>query len=106
MIAETKELTSEQRLGIIAPPEHQCSEIDKIIKAIRYCTKLADKADRLDEEDAKSALNDISSELWNFERDIEDIRKACEGLREWGQAWKDLCKSVALEKDIDLQDFA
>jgi flagellin-specific chaperone FliS len=106
MTTETKQKTSEQNLGLVEPPTHQCPDIDKLIKIIRSVVKTSNSTKGMDVDDFISAMDDIDRELWDFESDLEKIRSACEALREWGQAWKDLCKNVADETNVDLQDFA
>ena len=98
--------TSEQLFGIDEPPPYQCSNIDKVIKVIRSIEKLSSqKFDYMDEDDLKSVLGDIEHDLWNLESEVESIRTECENIREWGQAWKDQCKTLVNGSEIDLKNF-
>lgn len=98
--------TSEQLFGIEEPPPYQCSNIDKVIKGLRSAEKTASRNYSHSEEDElRSALSDIEHDLWNLESEVEDIRKECERIREWGQAWKEQCKAIVNRSDVDLNEF-
>lgn len=97
--------TSEDLFGIIHPPEHQCKNIDKIIKTINGIYKSTDNPRKLEEDDIVDLLNDINYDLYHMDDDIEDIRKALEEVREWGQQWKDKCKEIIERYDLNIEDL-
>lgn len=97
--------TSEGRLGFPAPPDHQCPSIDYVIKAIRTCEKYMRRYDRMEEDELKDVMWNVEREMFDLEKKMEEIRSACEGLCEWGLAWKNLCKNAADKRDLDLEDL-
>ena len=105
-MTEAVKLTSEQRLGWSAVPAHQCPDIDYVVKAINSCEKMLRKHNRLDEDELRSLCDDIEYELSGLVNRIGDIRTACDGIRTWGQSWKDLCKEIAIDNTVELEDYA
>jgi hypothetical protein len=97
--------TSEEIFGFDKPPEYQCFNINELIGTIKNTIKLANPNKYLNEEDANDRFYDIDYELKNFENDLEKLRKACEGLRNWGQEWKNMCKCIIENNDIEIEDL-
>lgn len=107
MAVAEKSKTTEERLGMIIPPSYQCSDIDKLIKVINWAEKYVTQSTKTDDADElRNHLDDIEYEMNGLESDLEDIRKACEELRDWGQGWKDLAKNMADKNNLDLDDYA
>ena len=91
-------MTSEEKLGFIEPPEHQCPVIDDAIKRIRDIEKSIGYALRSDSiEEAQSHCNDADWYGGDIECSLEYLRDACETLRFWGQQWKDIAKELIEE---------
>lgn len=97
--------TSEELFGITSAPEHQCKNIDQIIKTIQSIYKRTDNPRKLDEEALIDLVNDINYELYGCDNDIEDIRKALEQVREWGQQWKDKCKEIIDRYELNVEEI-
>lgn len=97
--------TSEELFGIASPPEHQCKNIDKIIKIVKGIQKSTDNPRKLDEDELVDLVNDINYDLYRIDDDIEDIRKALEEVREWGQQWKNKCKEIIEHYNLDVEEI-
>lgn len=72
-----------------APVKHTCPDIDKCIKNIRFAIKIAKQgAGKVDLEN-DSHLDDYFSDIINYIEDaesiLENLRKANDALREWGE---------------------
>lgn len=96
-------MTSEEILGFPEPPGHQCSNIDSFIKVADGIAKdiaMACKSDSL--EDMYDHCRDADWNAGDIEGYFEELRTALEDLRNWGQDWKDLAKSLADEHEPDL----
>ena len=94
-----KPKTSEEILDIDKQPKETCPDINKIIKAISEAYNRADKAEdncRKYGSDCEheDIFSDIRYELSGIEDDLEKLRNDNEGLRSWGQSWKDLAKQL------------
>ena len=94
--------TSEEVFDFQKPAEHQCSNIDKLIKMSRSIEKLSDNVQRLDEDELRDVLNDINWDIRDFEGELESIRKAIEDVRKWGTEWKDLVKYMIQKFEIEI----
>lgn len=86
----------EQARAMPLQPDLSCDDIDGIIKVVNVAIKDLDGLQkRADQCVPESDLSDIEYELLCLEDRLEAVRKSNEGLREWGQGWKDAC--LALE---------
>ncbi|MFJ7950369.1 hypothetical protein ACIQZG_02455 [Lysinibacillus sp. NPDC096418] len=103
------DVTSEYVLGIDEPPEHQCLNIDEVIKRVKGALKDCDYSrDYIKDEDlsnAESYADDVYHELYDLEDAIEKIRTEIENVRAWGQEWKDLAKKLINETDVKIEEF-
>lgn len=91
-------MTSEDYVGIDQPPPWQCPNIDAAIKVAKTIDKAVEEAVReLDSDDPATARETLSDAEWHsgdMESALEDLRKATEGVREWGNEWKVLAKNL------------
>jgi len=88
-------MTSESKLGIRKPPEMQCTYINEVLKEL---DKFRINVASMDEEDSVEAFKDeVLYQIRNIEEHFECVRSSCEGIREWGQEWKDLAKELVRE---------
>ena len=82
-------LTSEQILGLIEPPDHNCPYLDK-------------KKVKIEKHLARKNLNpETRALLKEMKHAIEDLRIRFEDLRNWGQDWKDHAKHLAEVNGLD-----
>ena len=92
--------TSEMLFDIDKQPEQQCPTINKMQANVKdgcnefesYCKDLRSI------EGAETLASDIESSvsyyMWDKISELEDLRKEIENIRQWGQGWKDLAKSI------------
>ena len=92
--------TSEELFDINNQPKQQCPTINKMQANVKdgcneiesYCKDLRNV------EGAESLASDIESSvsyyMWDKISELEDLRKEIENIRQWGQFWKDLAKSI------------
>jgi len=92
--------TSEELFDIDKQPEQQCPTINKIQANLKdgcseiefYCKDLRSV------EGAESLASGIESSVSFYMSDkideLESLRKEIESIRQWGQGWKDLVKSI------------
>jgi chromosome segregation ATPase len=66
------------------PIKHTCPDIDKVIKRISAACKDARHTIHDTEEDLRSKLDWIDSELNGLDSDLEDLRRSNSALRDWG----------------------
>ncbi len=95
-------MTSEDILGFIAPPRHQCGNIDKYIRSANDTARsisLACKSDDL--EEVKGHCSDADWDAGNIEEHFEKLRIALDEVRCWGQQWKELAKELIEEYEPD-----
>ena len=94
-------MNSEEVFGIKQPVDYQCKTIDtyieKVNKALGHVSDL-DSVSSVD--DAKDLQFEIEYYLGDLEGDLEEIRRTFEKLRDWGQAWKELAKTVIKEHNL------
>jgi hypothetical protein len=109
-------VSSEILLGIKEPPEHLCNRIDSILKDVvrgrkeitailDYLIKLNIESENIEEviDEIKIHTDDIDTVLscvLDVSDEIDELRYEIEDLREWGQQWKDLAKSLSSGADI------
>ena len=90
--------TSEEKLGLDKPLEHQCPKIDKLVKAARKVEagiRDALKCDDLD--DMRSNVEDADWYAGDIEVGFEELRESIEAVRNWGKQWKELAKDLINE---------
>lgn len=105
--------TSEKLFDIDKQPEQQCPTINKMQANVKdgcreikiYCKDLRSV------EGAESLSSDIESSVSYYMSDkideLEDLRKEIENIRQWGQGWKDLAKSILnnAKKEEDIVNY-
>lgn len=96
--------STEKLFGIEEPPEHQCPAIDQICNAISSINSSVNGG-RYDSRDEAERLSDIEYDVRGLEDDMEDVRANVEYLRNWGQEWKDLAKSIIEKYNIDINEL-
>lgn len=97
--------SSEELFNITTPPDYQCPNIDRIIESLKSINKIIKYADKsYDVDELRDYISDIEYEMI-YESDVEDIRRALEEVRYWGQEWKDLAKGLINNNDIDIEDI-
>ena len=100
LVIELKLTCSEDLFDIEYPPEHQCSKIDSVVRDINSAEKALDRALKYDDrDDIIEYVDEAKSDLYNMTYELEELREAIIGVRDWGQQWKDLCKELLDEKD-------
>jgi hypothetical protein len=95
---------SEELFNIEMPPKYQCPKINELIKQIKTIENLC-KTNDCDSEYLLECLADILNEVWSFESDLEEIRRAIDDLRDWGNSWKKEFKYLVNHTDIDLENI-
>ena len=86
---------SEKIFGISLPPDHQCPQIDKIIKISNDCEKYAASISKeIDIVEAQATANDIEWNISEVPLKMEELRKNIELLRTWGEEWKQVAKAM------------
>jgi hypothetical protein len=99
--------TTEQLFDIDDAPEFQCDFITKISDRVNTIEAVAD-VKRRDEDDLEvltDKLWEIRNEADGLSDDVEKIRNAITEVRAWGQQWKDMCKKLIIDKNIDIDDL-
>ena len=105
--------TSEKLFDIDKQPGQQCPTINKMQANVKdgcreieiYCKDLRSV------EGAESLSSDIESSVSYYMSDkideLEDLRKEIENIRQWGQGWKDLAKSILnnAKKEEDIVNY-
>lgn len=82
-------LTSEQVLGLIEPPDHNCPYLDR-------------KKQKIEKHLARKDLDfETRALLKEMKHAIEDLRIRFEDLRNWGQDWKDHAKHLIEVNGLD-----
>jgi hypothetical protein len=67
------------------PINHTCPDIDKLIKGQNEIMKLIKNYQKIeDTEDLKDIISEIENILWNFDNELENLRKSNDTLRCWG----------------------
>ena len=67
------------------PINHTCPDINKLIKGQTEILKLTRNYQKIDEVDElKDIISEIENILWNFDSELESLRKSNETLRNWG----------------------
>ena len=90
--------TSEEKLGIDKPLEHQCPKIDKLIKAAQGVeTGIRDALNCDDFDDMRSNVEDADWYAGDIEVGIEELRESLEAVRSWGEQWKNIAKDLINE---------
>lgn len=104
----TEKTTSESERELCAQPQPTCPMIDEAKGIIEKCADHIRGYERMDEDQLRSAMSDIESELaelaalrrsFGGHRDglLEKIRENSEAIRSWGQDWKDYALSLETE---------
>ena len=87
--------TSEEKLWLDKPLEHQCPKIDKLVKAAKEVEagiRHALKCDDID--DMRSNVENADWYAGDIEGGFEELRESIEAVRSWGEQWKELAKDL------------
>jgi hypothetical protein len=99
--------TTEDLFDITEAPNFQCDFITKISDRASTIESAADVKRR--DEDNLEVLTDklweIRNEADGLSDDVEKLRDAITEVRAWGQQWKDMCKKLIIDKNIDIDDL-
>lgn len=90
--------TTEDLFDIFKQPGQKCPLVDAALSDLKYISDECAYQERRikhneDIDDVKDAFNDL---VWvvqsktDINDRLEDLRKACSDLRDWGQEWKSL----------------
>lgn len=88
------------------PPHYMCPDIDEILDTLGFIYDKASHVDK-DEDDSKSLLdrlNNIELHTNTLDCDVESIRNKIIVLRNWGESWKTLAKSL-LENSSNIESY-
>jgi hypothetical protein len=99
--------TTEELFNIDPVPDFQCDFITDIKNKVGNIEMAAD-VKRRDEDDLEvltDKLWGIRHDVYGLEDDVEKLRDAITLVREWGQQWKDMCKKIIIDKNIDIDDL-
>jgi len=67
------------------PIKHTCPDIDKLIKEQHEIFKIMDGYSNVEDVDVlKDIISDIENILWNYESELEKLRRSNDELRTWG----------------------
>jgi len=87
-------MTSEEKHGITKQPAESCPLVDEAVKTIKAAELELRGWEAMELPDLKNATDYA---VWRFDQlhdELEKIRTANEEIRQWGQEWKDLAKSL------------
>lgn len=96
-------MSSEEKLNITKPKEHQCSKINEAIdKLKRGVDSVKGISKQSEDSDIEHLADDALYYLEDIEGYLEDFRCAIETVRKWGQEWKDEAKRLFNEYEPDV----
>lgn len=87
-------MTSEAILGIVEQPEPTCPDIDKAIKELDNLISMCRHSEKMDENELRSVVESVDWELPSIIEAFEELRRANQSIREWGQEWKEKAKEL------------
>lgn len=88
-------MTSEEKLGLQEPANHQCGNIDDMIDRVNEAEAFTRQAlTALDSQTVVQANKETHARLKGFADELEDLRVAIEQVRAWGQDWKNTAKEL------------
>ena len=88
-------MTSEFLLGISEPVDHQCKNIDDMIKRADEALLFASQAMlAIDYQTVSQANKEVVLRLTGYQVELEELRNAIEGVRSWGADWKKIGKAL------------
>ena len=96
-------MTSEDKLEIPKPADHQCKNIDdyvKCAKEVEYSIRDALKCDDID--DMRSNVEDADWHASDLAPAFEDLRESISLVRDWGEGWKTLAKELIEKYEPEL----
>jgi len=89
------------------PVDYMCNDFQSVRKGIINAENYVNKAQNSDEiDEIESYLDDIEYELSEMVNKIDELNEQVEGLRTWGQSWKDLFKEIVENEKIDLTKYS
>ncbi|TCJ00006.1 hypothetical protein [Cytobacillus praedii] len=97
--------TTEELFGLNDPVEYQCSFIDEVVKKVKSIQRDMNYYRHDEKEDLIHRLDSISYDIGDLDDEINDIRAALEEVREWGVQWKELCKRLILQFNIEINEI-
>lgn len=94
-----------------APVGNTCPDIDSVIKSIKSAISLAGTNGLETETELISVLGSIQDELYWCESTLEDLRKANETLRSWGEEQEERVYEaeetiVDMQKELEIMETA
>lgn len=102
-------MTGEFIYGITPQPKETCPIVDNGIRRVQNAYKEVKgvKPDHYEYDElvtlVENMVSNVEYELWDVENLFEQCRQQATDIRNWGQEWKDLAKSLDKEKD-ELQE--
>ena len=101
--------TSENLFNISSPVDHICDKFTNIKESfnrnIRYCNDAFREFKNEDYDSARSLVEDVLYDISEYEDILDEIHDTLGEVRVWGQDWKDLCKRIIEENNIDLDKY-
>lgn len=100
---------TEDIFGITHAAEHQCSNVDSLVKQSNDIGYWLDKADHAlhweEYKELEHHLKDIEYHNNGTEEAAEELREAIEKTREWGQQWKTLALEIMEKYEIPVEEI-
>ncbi len=93
-------MTSEERLGLQEPADHQCGHIDEMIVRAKQALLFSSQAmQAIDPQTVVQANKETHARLDGFEQELEELRDAIEQVRGWGTDWKRVAKELLIKHE-------
>ena len=87
-------MASEEKHGIVKQPAETCPTVDECLKNIEQAESDLKGWERMELDELRFQ---VDYALWRLDAAKDELEKARQSniaLREWGQEWKDLAKSL------------
>lgn len=94
-MTDFENLTSEEKLGILEPPDYQCKHIDDMIERAKQGLMFTrDAVFAVDPQTIIQANKEAHIQFFEFPDELEEMRTVIEEVRLWGNGWKKLAKEL------------